>query len=74
MVGGVLVVLEHLFEAVEVETIANVVLVDPGEKGVVFEVAEPADPAVVLLRSVAVRRLHHLHIFVFIFIQRLSIA
>ena len=39
--------LEHLFESVEVEAVPDVVLVDSAEEGVVFEVAEPADPAVI---------------------------
>jgi hypothetical protein len=47
--GDLLIVLEHLFEAVEVETIPDVVLVYPAEVSVVLEVAEPADPAVVFL-------------------------
>ena len=47
--GGLLIVLEHLLEAVEVETIPDVVLVYPAEVSVVLEVAEPADPTVVFL-------------------------
>ena len=43
---------EHLFEAIEVEAVPDVVLVDSAEEGVVFEVAEPADPAIVLFGGV----------------------
>lgn len=50
----VLVVVEHLLESVEVEGVADVLLVDLAEELVVFEVAEPADPAVALLRAVGV--------------------
>jgi hypothetical protein len=49
MVAGVLVVVEHLLEAVEVEAVADVLLVDLAEELVVFQTAEPADPPVALL-------------------------
>ena len=41
---GVLVVVEHWFESVEVEIVPDVVLVDPAEELVVFQSAEPVDP------------------------------
>jgi hypothetical protein len=44
--------IEHLLESVEVEAIANVVLVHLAEELVVLQVAEPADPPVALLRTV----------------------
>jgi hypothetical protein len=52
--GQVLIVFKHLFESIEVERVADVVFVDAAEVSVVFEVAEPADPAVVFLGGVAV--------------------
>lgn len=41
--------IEHLLDAIEIEIIADVLLVDFAEELVVFEVAEPADPAHALL-------------------------
>lgn len=49
MERGLLIMVEHLFESVEVEAIANVLFVDPAEELVVLEVAEPVDPAIALL-------------------------
>ena len=49
MIKRVLVMIEHLFDAIEIEIIADVLLVDFAEELVVFEVAEPADPADALL-------------------------
>ena len=46
---GVLVVIEQLLKSVEVEAVADVLLVDLTEKLVVLEVAEPAYPSVALL-------------------------
>ncbi len=46
---GVLVVVEHLLEAVEVEAVADVLLIYFAEELVVLQVAEPADPPVALL-------------------------
>ncbi len=40
---------EHLLEPVEVEAVADVLLVDLTEELVVLETAEPTDPAVALL-------------------------
>ena len=50
--GVVLIVIEHLFESVEVEAISDVLLVHFAEELVVFEVAEPADPSVWLFWAV----------------------
>jgi hypothetical protein len=44
----VLIVVEHLLESVEIEAIPDVLFVDLAEELMVFEVAEPADPAVAL--------------------------
>ena len=52
MGAGVLVVVEHLLESVEVEAVADVLLVHLAEELVVLETAEPADPPVALLRTV----------------------
>lgn len=49
MIQRVLVMIEHLLDAIEIEIIADVLLVDFAEELVVFEVAEPADPADALL-------------------------
>ena len=46
IMGVVLIVIEHLFESVEVEAVSDVLLVHFAEELVVFEVAEPADPSV----------------------------
>ena len=43
---------EHLFEAVEVEAVADVLLVHAAEELVVLQVAEPVYPPVALLRTV----------------------
>ena len=51
---GVLIVVEHLFESIEIEGVADVLFVNLAEELVVFEVAEPADPAVALLGAVGV--------------------
>jgi hypothetical protein len=45
----VLVVFEHLFEAVEVEAISDIFFVNFAEEGVVFQAAEPVDPTVVVV-------------------------
>ena len=45
---------EHLFEPIEIEGVAYVLFVDLAEELVVFEIAEPADPAVALLGAVGV--------------------
>lgn len=50
----VLVVVEHLFESVEVEGVADVLFVDLAEELVVLQTAEPAYPTVALLRTVGV--------------------
>jgi len=39
------VIIEHLLDAVEVEVVADVLLVDFAEELVVLQVAEPAYPA-----------------------------
>ena len=44
--------IECLLEAIEIEVIGDVVFVDLAEKLVVFEVAEPPDPAFTLVRAV----------------------
>lgn len=44
-----LVVVEHLLQAVQVETVSNILLVYLAEVLVVLQVAEPADPSVALL-------------------------
>ncbi len=41
--------IEHLLEAVEVEAVADVLLIYFAEALVVLQVAEPADPPVALL-------------------------
>ena len=46
IMGVVLIVIEHLFESVEVEAVSDVLLVHFAEELVVFKVAEPADPSV----------------------------
>ena len=48
----VLIVLKHLFESVKVEAVPDVILIDSAEKGVVFKIAEPANPAVVFFGGV----------------------
>lgn len=45
--------IEHLFDAVKIEVIADVLFVDFAEELVVFEIAEPADPADALFGTVA---------------------
>ena len=40
---------EHLLETVEVEAIADVLVINPTEELMVLEVAEPADPPVAVL-------------------------
>jgi hypothetical protein len=40
---------EHLLDSVEVEIITNILFIDFAEELVVFEIAEPADPAYTLL-------------------------
>jgi hypothetical protein len=45
-------VIEHLLEAVEVETVPDIFLIDLTEELVVLEVAEPTNPAVTLFRTV----------------------
>jgi len=52
---GVLVVIEHLLETIEVEGVADVLLVHLAEELVVLETAEPAYPTVALLRTVGIR-------------------
>jgi hypothetical protein len=54
MQAGVLIVVEHLLKPVEVETVADVLLVDLAEELVVLQTAEPAYPTVALLRTVGV--------------------
>ena len=49
---------EHLFDSVEVEVVADVLFVDFAEKLVVLEVAEPTDPAHGLLRTVRITLRH----------------
>ena len=49
------VVFKHLLKSIQIEAIPDVILVDSGEEGVILEVAEPTDPAVVLFRAVGVR-------------------
>ena len=51
---GVLVVIEHLLESVEVEVVGDVLFVDLAEELVVFNSTEPVDPALTLLRAVAI--------------------
>ena len=51
---GVLVVTEHLLESVEVEVVGDVLFVDLAEELVVFNSTEPVDPALTLLRAVAI--------------------
>lgn len=50
---------EHLLEAVEVEAVADVLLVDLAEELVILEVAEPADPPVAFLRAVRAALRHY---------------
>lgn len=45
--------IEHLLDAVKIEVVADVLLVDFAEKLVVLEVAEPAYPSDALLGTVA---------------------
>ena len=58
---------EHLFEAVEVEAVADEVLLDLAEEVVVLKAAEPLDPA--LLRVIRFFRFRHSFIFQKISIQ-----
>lgn len=51
---------EHLLDPVEVEVIADVLLINFAEELVVLEAAEPVDPAFALLRRV--RRTLRLHL------------
>lgn len=55
---GLLIVIEFLLDAVEVEVVADEFVVDLAEELVVFEVAEPLDPAAVGLLAV-LRFLRH---------------
>ncbi len=48
-IPSLLVVVEHLLQAVQVETVSNILLVYLAEVLVVLQVAEPADPSVALL-------------------------
>lgn len=50
----VLVVVKHLLEPVEVEAVGDVLFVDLAEELVVFDCAEPVDPAFTVLGAVAV--------------------
>jgi hypothetical protein len=50
--------IEHLLEAVEVEAIPDVLLVDLAEELVILEAAEPVDPAIALLRAVRLTLRH----------------
>lgn len=46
---GLLIMVEHLLEAVEVETISNILFVYFAEELMVLQVAEPTDPPIALL-------------------------
>jgi hypothetical protein len=48
----ILIMIEHLLESVEVEAVSDVLLIDLAEELMVFQIAEPADPAITLLRTV----------------------
>jgi hypothetical protein len=50
----ILEVVEHLLEAVKIEAVADILLVDFAEELVVFQTAEPTDPSIALLRTVGV--------------------
>lgn len=60
MFGEILIVVEHVFETIEVETISDVLLIDFAEKLVIFEIAKPADPAIAFFRTIGFR-LRHRH-------------
>lgn len=47
-----LVIVELLLDAVEVEGISNKFVVDLAEEEVIFEIAEPLNPSSVFLRAV----------------------
>ncbi len=49
-----LVVIEHLLQAVEVKAISDVLLVYLAEELMVFEIAKPTYPTVTLLRAVRI--------------------
>ena len=51
---GLLIMIEHLLEAVKIEAVADILLVDFAEELVVFQTAEPTDPSIALLRTVGV--------------------
>jgi hypothetical protein len=46
---SLLVMIEHLLEPVQVETISNILLVHLAEELVVLQIAEPTDPSIALL-------------------------
>jgi hypothetical protein len=54
----VLEVVEHLLEAIEIEAVADVLLVNFTEELMVFQTAEPTDPSITLLRTIGVALRH----------------
>jgi len=52
MVVKLLIVVEHLLEAVEVEAVANVLFVYSAKKLMVLKIAKPRYPAVALLGTI----------------------
>ena len=49
------VVFKHLLKSIQIKAISDVILINSGEEGVIFKIAEPTDPAVVLFRAVGIR-------------------
>ena len=60
----VLIVVKHLLESVEIETISDVLLIDFAEELMVFEVAEPADPAVALFGAIGLGLRHYFEVII----------
>lgn len=59
--------IKHLFDAVEVKIVGDVVLVDLAEELMILQIAKPTNPALAVLRAV-IRTLRH-PLFVFLIFQ-----
>lgn len=51
---------EHLFQAVQVETVADVLLIHLAKELVVLQVAEPTDPTLARLRAIRLALRHYI--------------